>query len=38
MAPLRVRAGLGHAGLEMVQHYAQMVDEDLLRRTGHIRR
>ncbi len=30
MDVLHLQAMLGHAGLEMVQHYAQMVDEDLL--------
>jgi integrase/recombinase XerD len=30
MDPLHLQALLGHASLEMVQHYAQMVDEDLL--------
>jgi integrase/recombinase XerC len=28
---LDLQAMLGHAGLEIVQHYAQMVDDDLLR-------
>ena len=27
---VEIQAMLGHAGLEMVQHYAQMVDDDLL--------
>jgi integrase/recombinase XerD len=30
MDPLHLQALLGHATLDMVQHYAQMVDEDLL--------
>jgi integrase/recombinase XerD len=30
MDPLHLKALLGHASLDMVQHYAQMVDEDLL--------
>ena len=30
MDVLHLQAMLGHAGLEMVQHYAQMVDDDLL--------
>ena len=30
MDVLHLQAMLGHAGLEMVSHYAQMVDEDLL--------
>jgi integrase/recombinase XerD len=31
MDVLHLQALLGHAGLEMVQHYAQMVDDDLLK-------
>ena len=30
MDVLHLQAMLGHAGLDMVQHYAQMVDEDSL--------
>jgi site-specific recombinase XerD len=30
MSPLHVQALLGHASLAMVEHYAQMVDDDLL--------
>jgi integrase/recombinase XerD len=30
MSPLHLQALLGHASLEMVKHYAQMVDDDLL--------
>jgi integrase len=30
MDVLHLQALLGHSGLEMVQHYAQMVDDDLL--------
>jgi site-specific recombinase XerD len=30
MSPLHLQALLGHASLEMVRHYAQMVDDDLL--------
>jgi len=30
MSPLHLQALLGHASLDMVKHYAQMVDEDLL--------
>jgi site-specific recombinase XerD len=30
MDVLHLQAMLGHASLDMVQHYAQMVDEDLL--------
>ncbi len=31
MDVLHLQALLGHAGLEMVQHYAQMIDDDLLK-------
>ena len=31
MDVLHLKAMLGHSSLEMVQHYAQMVDDDLLR-------
>ena len=31
ISPLHLQALLGHAGLEMVRHYAQMVDDDLLK-------
>ncbi len=30
MDVLHLQAILGHASLDMVQHYAQMVDDDLL--------
>ncbi|MFZ1040376.1 MAG: tyrosine-type recombinase/integrase [Anaerolineales bacterium] len=30
MDVLHLKAMLGHASLDMVQHYAQMVDDDLL--------
>jgi integrase len=30
MSPLHLQAMLGHASLDMVQHYAQMVDDDIL--------
>jgi integrase/recombinase XerD len=30
MSPLHLQALLGHSSLEMVRHYAQMVDDDLL--------
>jgi integrase/recombinase XerD len=30
MSPLHLQALLGHAGLEMVRHYAQMLNDDLL--------
>lgn len=30
MDVLHLQAMLGHSSLEMVQHYAQMVDDDLL--------
>jgi site-specific recombinase XerD len=36
MDVLHLQAMLGHKFLEMTRHYAQMVDEDLLRHTGHI--
>ena len=31
MDVLHLQAMLGHSSLEMVRHYAQMVDDDLLR-------
>lgn len=34
MSVLHLQALLGHASLDMVQHYAQMVDEDLLQAHG----
>ena len=30
MSPLHLQALLGHSSLEMVKHYAQMVEDDLL--------
>jgi len=34
MDVLHMQAILAHAGLDMVQHYAQMVDDDLLQARG----